>query len=731
MAERAASVPYSGVPDVQSGGGGGTPMDTSASPNAFGAQIGGALEKGGAEVGNVANKFTGMIMETAANQAETSYIAEAGKITGKFKSLEGLEAQVAIPQYEQDMINLRQSIRSSLPGQAARMFDATTNRHESYALSDAYGYGAQQVKKATLDSNNAVAQTAISRAGDSSVADDDARFGGVIGDIKHSVASMMELQGYGQHTTTDASGKVSFSDTPGGQQAKTVYQSELDKRTGMAWENRLHVLADQNVQTAYDKYQQNKDQIPGEAQVTLDAFFTPKVKDYQARNDADSILAKHNQEYQQTLVNSKGAGMALEDAIHTQESGGKPHDYQIQEGTFTQYARPGEKFDNPQDQDAVYGRIITDLKKSYPNDPARQAVAYFSGKGNVSPADSTLPYIKDSQDANGKSVSSYVADITRRMVGGQKIQSASLVPSLADYYRSNYDKIIDETRQQAQSQHPDDPNYADTAVAKISQRMHQTIQGQELAYKADNDTVVKAFNGDFSKGARPTTVEQLRAASPDAASAWDRLTVNNPMAANAIENRILTANSKGNYNASNPVGYSAAEHRVFLPRSDPNAITDEAQLWPLVANGTITGKDRDNLAKTLVDIQDPKNKTELSLKKNVVDSALNAILPAKLRNSGFSSPDMDSRMQSARIAIQQADEDAIKAGKTAQQRYSPDSKDYVGSAARPFLLTPAQKLSEARTVSTAIKPPEIGTVSKGYSYIGGDPAAPNSWKHIE
>ncbi len=68
---------------------------------------------------------------------------------------------------------------------------------------------------------------------------------------------------------------------------------------------------------------------------------------------------------------------------------------QIMPATFKQYAKPGEDINNPADNKAVGQRIINDYAKKYDGDPARIAVAYYSGPGNVSPAGSENPWIED------------------------------------------------------------------------------------------------------------------------------------------------------------------------------------------------------------------------------------------------------------------------------------------------------------------------------------------------
>jgi hypothetical protein len=116
---------------------------------------------------------------------------------------------------------------------------------------------------------------------------------------------------------------------------------------------------------------------------------------------------------------------ALHAAIVGQESGGKPNvgdsvdgakgPGQITPATFAAYARPGESIDNPQDNLAVSKRIIADLSQKYGGDPARVAVGYFSGTGNVAPAGSATPWLRDSEDGNHKHVSAYVDDVMKRL----------------------------------------------------------------------------------------------------------------------------------------------------------------------------------------------------------------------------------------------------------------------------------------------------------------------------
>jgi len=115
-----------------------------------------------------------------------------------------------------------------------------------------------------------------------------------------------------------------------------------------------------------------------------------------------------------------------------QESGGgrtaPDNPMQIQQGTFNQYAQPGESWSNPADRTAVAQRVLATYQQKYGGDLGRIATAYFSGEGNVAPPGSPTPFIKNTTDANGKTVASYVGDMFGR-AGGAGFGAPSGAPA--------------------------------------------------------------------------------------------------------------------------------------------------------------------------------------------------------------------------------------------------------------------------------------------------------------
>src|ERR1035437_3159971 len=88
---------------------------------------------------------------------------------------------------------------------------------------------------------------------------------------------------------------------------------------------------------------------------------------------------------------------------------------QIQPQTFSQYAQPGERINNYDDNIAVSKRIVNDLVRRYGPDPGRVATAYFSGPGNVSSSNNPTPFRQNKADPTGKTTASYVSDINQRL----------------------------------------------------------------------------------------------------------------------------------------------------------------------------------------------------------------------------------------------------------------------------------------------------------------------------
>ncbi len=188
---------YGSVPDkTDTSGSGARPLSVRANADDFGAQIGAATQRIGAEAEQQADHFGGMILETAANDAEVNYTKAAGAIKAKYSQYSGLQAEAMRPHYEAELQEVRNQYGANLPLKAQHAYDINTNKSVAFDTAHYDDYAAGQVKAANVNSQTALMDTAVSRTGDLAVVLDDKRFGEqVLAPIIHGGNALSDLHG--------------------------------------------------------------------------------------------------------------------------------------------------------------------------------------------------------------------------------------------------------------------------------------------------------------------------------------------------------------------------------------------------------------------------------------------------------------------------------------------------------------------------------------------------------
>lgn len=747
--------PYSPVPsvapEVQQ------PNDyirTEASPADFGGQVGGALQQAGAtgeklggEGLDLAAQQQGLINQSLATNAETAYQVKLSAITDKYKTLEGLDAVAGHTQAVADITALRQQSMAAIPtGGAQRAFATLAQRHEAYAISDVGTYWAQQVKAGAVSSSHAMTSNAVAQAGTYPVAQDDNRFNFNLQSATLGLNDMMRVQGYGSAMTIDPKTAVaSFDDSPQGKAAQAVYKSKHDEIVSAAWTNRIHALADDptsgSVTNALATFNAHKDEIPPEAQMQLSAYLTPKLRAVNANAAAGAAVRGADAGYVASIGGDGSAKLA--DAIHGNEGGkatsvtsvdGAQGGWQIIPATFAKYAQPGESISNPTDNEAVGRRIVADLSRKFNGDPARVAVGYFSGEGNVAPPGSPTPYKVDAKDGNGTSTSVYVANALKRMgIAPGQYQVASTgsdipppptgstqVPpppqTKADYYRAHESDIVESARQTAIIAHPDDPMAADLAANRAQQQVSAVIRQQEVAYKADSDMVYQAANGDLATGTAPLTVDQLRSTNPAVAQAWDRLQAQQPQVAHEVATRLLTENARTNGGDAKTYGpaFSSVFNRIHAPDGDPNRITDQTQLYSMVGQpGGLTMSGLEKARQEISGKNTPDGEAESKMREQFFRNAHGALTGTN-DGLGLKDPKGEELYLRFMAAAFPAIESAKSVGKSPAQIYDPSSPDYVGKLIQGMKRSPAQYQQDL-TGANGVGSAPATEAAKGYA----------------
>jgi hypothetical protein len=596
--------------------GGFTPnMQVKASPESMGAGIGQAVTQAADKVQEYALKQQGMQMETLATNADAAFTGKMGDIRGRYKSLTGMEAVNAKPQFLKEIEDARIEARKSLPPLAARAFDGMAMRTYGYGIGEVHEYAAAQGKEAfNAAGSNLIASQALA-AGDPSIAMNDRRFGEVLGDIQHGAGMLIDPDHPG--LKKDENGQIAGfnEESPEGQVLKSTHQNILDFNVGEAYKNRYKTLAAQDPIAADAKFQAEKKNIPPLAAVAIEASLAPKVAFAQSKNLADVSMVKANQAHAEFLLNPPTAGTStnktaddIANAIYKHESAsGKITKtsaknaigpMQITPDTWNTWknlglVKAGEKIDNQVDNKNVGFRAVNyynDLYKDDPDRVAKVAIAYQSGPNNVAQKGDKTPWKNNPTDGN-QHVSEYVGAING-LLGIKSAEAAELPEapvkeiqarpyatnpsgspvSQTDYQLAHRDEILQHAAAEAERLYPGNLAVAQKSRALILQHISDNAQSQSAEYKQDRMLVQRAINGEFTNGKTPSYDELT--AMPQVGEALQRAEVNSPDYTKGIDAQIA-ARSRG---SNKDVANFGSEHLNLLKKINSGEITDPTEL---------------------------------------------------------------------------------------------------------------------------------------------------------
>lgn len=687
-------------------------LTTRANGNQFGAQVGEAYQRTGSDISDVGNKTMdvslqslGLANEHAANMADMQLAVDGGDVYNKYKSLEGLDASNAKNGAIQSYLGVNQKIRESLPNAAAqRAYDTIATRRMSFTIQDMNSYAATQKQKAYREGNEATSDLAVQQANSYGVASSNDQFNFEMSGIIHSLNANYTAPEYGKYqtipaTTDPKTGRLDFdTSTTDGKTAQADYDNYMNTKVGQAWANRVNTLVNDrdngNVLTAMQVVKNNYDSIPPAARARILAILDGPYKAMQVKDGTNQIMSQADQDYKTSLSQSAPT-TATPDVIRKvfadQESGsGKTssNTYQIQPGTWSKFAHPGEVITNPQDNEAVFNRYMDYIQKlpKVQGDPARAAVAFFSGEGNLSPIGSKTPFLNDHADASGKSVSSYVQDIQNR-IGSVTAGSGAtgIFQSKADYLRSHYDDLIGQAGDNAERLHPNNAVFRDSYIARTTTQIHQEITAQEVQDRAHSDFILgKVFDAKHPV----TSIDQLDySGDPQIRDAWTQMQAQNPYGAQNIRNRVAVANSRGQATQYGTNYFQLWNKVVSGQITDPSELS--SWIDPHSGNKSpLTNTGMNQLIETMKGSQTPEQASQ----NRMIQNFFNTLHNSKIGPSNPHGDEMFSNyMQSALPLI--AGQHGL--GKTDSQLFDPKSPDYVGKGL-DVIYPPSKRLSDRK-----------------------------------
>lgn len=641
--------------------GGGESINT---PEAAYTGVAKGLETLGAQTTKSALAFLSLQSETQAKEADIRFSTDVNKALsdpqGGYMTKLGKDAATSYGDVDKQLTDLYQQHRQGLSPEAARMFDQVAVRRLQYAQEQASNHAATENKKWVLQTGEARIQNEV----DSSALNwgDDKAFGVSLATIGEEAKDRADLLGEGpEQTAVDV----------------RHYQSEA-----IMARVRSAMRADPNLAQGMLNTYADKLDAPHLAQLT--AELQPIVRNSQARADADGILASVNSRFgsggggaipepkAQDFIRQNFPGATITSGARTPGQnaavGGAPGSFHIR-GEALDFVPPKgmtleQARDELQTKLTQAGLPIAELKIEHKGDPHSTGDHIHWAWGSGAP--------QSQADPTGKAFQSQ-----------------------ADYYRENYTSILADADRLAQEQHPGDQVYADQVRARLEQRLNDTIRQQELSYKADSDLVFQAASGAFSKGRPPASAEDMASLNPKVADAWQRMQADNPIAAQLLETRLLTANSKGM-----AAGYGTQFYRLLqsaiAPPADARYMGNINKYLPYVQTGeygTLTNSGFNKISDILKMRGTPQGEAFVEQMRNFLDSAHTQISGSDPR-AGTLDHHGDQQFSKFLAPTLSAIEAGLKAGKTPAQMFNPKSPDYVGEGIYNFTRPVAQRVKD-------------------------------------
>jgi soluble lytic murein transglycosylase-like protein len=431
------------------------------SPAAYGGAAAAGIQSLGSDLGVAGREFAAqalkeqaLVNEAMARDADSAAAITMGNIYNEYATLEGEKAVAAKATFMQRMDEARKAAVATMPNpETKRMLDAVVTRRAGFYQESIGRYAASEQKKWQARSAQGAARVAQDQA--AQFVNVPAVAEGLIESGVNSIAQLGEIHGWDADTLTAETAKYR-----GDAYGKLVTQ----------------LLAAGKVDEAAKLFEGAKNRLDAQSQAQI----AQALKPHQQKQETQMDFA---------AVGGTGGGTFtnIADAIMMQESGGRDGlvsvdgargRMQIMPATFQQWAQPGESIDVPADNRRVGERMIAAYQEQYAGDPERVAVAYFSGPGNVSEPGAPHPWKEDKKDGNGKSVSSYVKDITARLR-----KDTTGVPT---YERPDFGAM----RERALSSWGDGPERLTRVLSRIGQAETQ----YNSTTKADRDTLAARLN---------------------------------------------------------------------------------------------------------------------------------------------------------------------------------------------------------------------------------------------
>lgn len=670
-----------GLPEIAPGAAPGGFQTVQASPDAFGASAARGLQVAGQGLQAASDnifKASQVYDQVAADDAANQYQERVGKLlygdpaapsqnvgmTGPVQNtgylgLKGREALDARPELDKQISALQKEISGNLKNPIQqKLFTDFAGKYRTQQTARISTHATEQEATWTVGVNKAaegLALTSIAQNPENPV-----EILNATEDLKRARVQNLQVQG------------LANSPEAVSQALATAKSDVLKVQT--------EAIAVSNPQRALEILEKNRD-IAGVSYDELATKFRARAFTQQGREAADLAITGALAMPAAPIPPPTEGGIPatpaqINAAILQQESNANPNappsidgaigPGQIMPDTFRRYALSGETIGNPLDNQAVSRRITDAYYQKYSGDADRVAVAYFSGEGNVAPPGSPTPWKTDAKDGNGKSVSSYVADMQGRMAG--TAPPVALEARIAQSKAAAVQAIVGNKTLP--------PEARTAALAQID----QTFRAQQIAAEQDvsarrlaNEQAADGFTKRILQpgGVQPSILEEIRLA-PDLTSETRRTLTEAAQKKSKDDVDKLTAD----YGA----GFWDVYKKITAAPGDPNRITDVTELFRRAGPGgdlNLAGVEK--LRGTMTELAKPETAAITAMKQGALAYAKSQLsFEFEMGNIKLADPQgMDDFNVKFIPAFYGQLEAGLQAGKTPTQLLSKESPDFI------------------------------------------------------
>jgi len=313
------------------------------------------------------------------------------------------------------------------------------------------------------------------------------------------------------------------------------------------------------------------------------------------------------------------------------------------------------------------------------------AVATEAIAGNIG-----MPYKTPEQRTAANAVAATMTAGQFRDQWAQKFGGGviSQYPTTSDALRATMPQQLDSARSYAEKTWPNYPDVQERFVSGVERGLQQTITQNDQQYTVDTHIVQSAVEAN-----KPINEQELAQTSPEVAAAWSRMQTQNPMAAMGVE-RMFDANARGGALVYGS-GFKDYLDRVTSPSTDPDHISNPAQLYPYVragADAPLTNSGQAALAGLTKLRGTPQGEAQIAQIKSFADQ-LHGQLTFSNRVTGVYDTKGEGLYTKAMAQILPTLEQGAKNG-TLGAMLNPNSPDYVGHAALPFMRSQTEVMDD-------------------------------------